>query len=66
LVITNSGNIKKNGKFIIYVDFKKLNVTTKKNPYPLCFTYEVQNVVAMHGVYSFLDEYFGYHHISIE
>jgi hypothetical protein len=65
LVITNSGSTKKNGKFIIYVDFKKLNATTKKDPHPLCFTDEVQNVIARHGVYSFLDEHFGYHQIFI-
>jgi hypothetical protein len=32
---------KKNGKFIICVDFKKLNITTKKDPYLLPFTDEV-------------------------
>jgi hypothetical protein len=26
---------KKNGKLKIYVDFKKLNATTKKDPFPL-------------------------------
>jgi hypothetical protein len=28
---------KKNGKLKIYVDFKKLNKATKKNPYPYHF-----------------------------
>jgi hypothetical protein len=30
----------------ICVDFKKLNETTKKDPFPLPFTYEVLNKVA--------------------
>jgi hypothetical protein len=37
---------KKNGKFKICVDFKKLNVTTKKDPYPLPFIDEVLNIIA--------------------
>ncbi len=52
----------KNGQFKIYVDFKKLNVATKKDPYPLPFTNEVLNIIVGHDVYSFLD---GYHQISI-
>jgi hypothetical protein len=36
---------KKNGKLKIYIDFLKLNTTTKKDPYPLPFTYEVLNIV---------------------
>jgi hypothetical protein len=34
---------KKNGKFRICVNFRKMNATTKKDPYPLPFTYEVLN-----------------------
>jgi hypothetical protein len=45
--------------------FQKLNPTTKKDPYPLPFTNEVLNTVVGHDVYSFLDGYFEYHHISI-
>ncbi len=56
---------KKNEKLIICVNFKKLNVVTKKDPWPLPFTYEVLNLVARHDVYSFLDGYSRYHHISI-
>ncbi len=37
---------KKNGKLGIYVDFKKLNATTKKDPFPLSFIDEVLNKVA--------------------
>ncbi len=56
---------KKNGKLKICVDFKKLNVTTKKDPYPLPFTNEVLNIVVRYEAYSFLDGYSRYHQISI-
>jgi hypothetical protein len=36
---------KKNGKLRIYINFKKLNVTIKKDPYPLPFTNEVLNTI---------------------
>jgi hypothetical protein len=52
---------KKNGKFRIYVNFRRMNATTKKDPYPSPFTYEVLNIVAGPDAYSFLDGYFGYH-----
>ncbi len=55
---------KKNGKLRICIDFKKLNATTKKGPYPLPFTNEVLNTVAGYEAYS-LDGYSGYHQISI-
>jgi len=44
---------KKNGKLRICIDFKKLNVTTKKDPYPLFFTYEMLNMVVGYEAYSF-------------
>jgi hypothetical protein len=44
------------------VEFKKLNATTKIDPYPLSFNDKVLNIVIGHDVYSFLD---GYHQISI-
>jgi hypothetical protein len=44
---------KKNGKLIICVDFKKLNATTKKDPYLLPFTDEVINTIIGHEVYTF-------------
>jgi hypothetical protein len=53
--------LKKNGKFKIYVDFRKLNAIMKKDPFPLPFTNEVLNIVARCEAYSFLDGYFGYH-----
>jgi hypothetical protein len=46
---------KKNGKLTICIDFKKLNAATKKDPYPLPFTDEMFNTIAMYEAYSFLD-----------
>jgi hypothetical protein len=48
---------KKNGKLKICIDFKKLNVATKKDPYPLPFTDEMLNIVVGYEAYSFLDGY---------
>ncbi len=57
--------LKKNGKRKIYVDFKKLNATIKKDPFPLPFTNEVLNIMVGCEAYSFLDGYYRYHQISI-
>ncbi len=57
--------LKKNNKLKIYLDFRWLNATTKKDPYPLPFTKEVQDEVTCHKVYSFLDGFFSYHQIMI-
>jgi len=56
---------KNNGKFRICVEFIKLNVITKKDPYPLPFINEVLNTIIGHDVYSFLNGYSRYHQISI-
>jgi len=48
----------KNGKLRIYVNFRKLNVATKKDPFPLPFTDEVLTVMAGCETYSNLDAYF--------
>jgi hypothetical protein len=56
---------KKNGKLKICVDFKKLNTTTRNNLYRLPFTNEVINIIVACEVYTFLDEFLGYHQISI-
>jgi hypothetical protein len=37
---------KNNGKLRIYIDFRKLNATTKKDPYRLPFMDEVINTIA--------------------
>jgi hypothetical protein len=47
---------KKNGKLHIYMDFHKLNATTKKNMYPLAFIDEVFNIVI--EAYLFLEGYY--------
>ncbi len=56
---------KKNGKLKICIDFIKLNVATKKDPYPLPFINDMLNTIARYEGYSFLDGYLGYHQISI-
>jgi hypothetical protein len=58
--------LKKKGKFKICVDYKKLNVAPKKDPYPLPFINQVLNTIARHDAYSFLDGYFGYTIIQIQ
>ncbi len=57
--------LKKNGKLKICVDFKKLNVVTKKDPYLLPFTNEVINTIVEHEVYIFVDGFPRNHQISI-
>jgi hypothetical protein len=47
--------LKKNGKLKICIDFKKLNVVTKKDPYPLPFIDEVLKKVTRYEAYSFLN-----------
>jgi hypothetical protein len=44
---------KKNEKLKICVDFKKLNVAIKKDPYSLPFTDEVIDTITRHEVYTF-------------
>jgi hypothetical protein len=56
---------KKIGKLRICIDFKKLNATTKKDPYPLPFIDEVFYTVVGYEAYSFLDGYSRYHQIFI-
>jgi hypothetical protein len=44
---------KKNGKLKICVDFRKLDKTTQKDPYPLPLFDEVLNIITWYEVYSF-------------
>jgi hypothetical protein len=46
----------KKGKFKICVDFRKLNVAIKKDPYPLPFIDEILNKIIGHDAYSFLNK----------
>jgi hypothetical protein len=55
---------KKNGKLRICMDFRKLNVATEKDPYPLPFRNETLNIVAGYEAYS-LDGYSKYHQLFI-
>jgi hypothetical protein len=62
MAITNYGyTTKKNGKLVIYGDFRKLNVRTKKDIFSLPFIDEVLNTVVGSETFTFLDGYFGYH-----
>jgi hypothetical protein len=54
VVVTHNNSAQKNGKLKICIDFKKLNATTKKDPYPLLFTDEVLNTVTRYETYSFI------------
>jgi hypothetical protein len=56
---------KKNGKLKICVDFRKLNVATKKDPYSLPFTNEVINTIVRHKIYTFMHGFSRYQQISI-
>ena len=51
---------KKNGKFWVYLDYKKLNSGTIPNPFPLPFTYSLLDEVAKKDMYPFLDGFSGY------
>jgi hypothetical protein len=44
---------------------QKLNVATKKDPYPLPFIDEVINIIIGHEVYTFLNGFSRYLQISI-
>jgi hypothetical protein len=56
---------KKNGKLKLCINFRKLNVVTKKDSYPLPFRDEMQNTIARYETYSFLNGYSRYHQISM-
>jgi hypothetical protein len=47
------------------MDFRKLKVAKKNEPYPLPFIEEVLDMALGHEVYSFLDGFLGYHQIMI-
>jgi hypothetical protein len=48
---------KKNGELKICIDFTKLNVATKKDPYPLPFIDEMLNTVSGYEAYYLLTRY---------
>jgi hypothetical protein len=49
----------------ICIDFKKLNASTKKDPYPSPFIDEMLNTIASYEAYFLLDGYSRYHQTSI-
>ncbi|MCO5561610.1 hypothetical protein L7F22_015231 [Adiantum nelumboides] len=56
---------KKNGKWRVCVDYKPLNVATKRDHFPLPFQDEIMNEVAHYECYTLCDGYFGYFQIKI-
>jgi len=56
---------KKNGKFIVCVDFKKLNTCTIKDHYLLPYTETIIERLAIHQAYSFLDRFNVYNQVKI-
>ena len=56
---------KKDGRWRVCVDFKPLNVATKKDPYPLPFIDQILDSVAGHERYSICDGFSGYFQLKI-
>ncbi|WJZ82840.1 hypothetical protein VitviT2T_002565 [Vitis vinifera] len=50
----------------VCIDYRKLNVVTKKDHFPLSFIDQVLERVSGHPFYCFLDEYSGYFQIEID
>jgi hypothetical protein len=57
MVVTHNNNTQEKWQDKNLYRFQKLNVTTKKDPYPLPFTYEMWNTITGYERYSFLDGY---------
>jgi hypothetical protein len=56
---------KKNGKLNIFVDYRKLNSQTKKDPFSLPFLDLVLDIVVRHEMYSFMDGYNCYNQVKM-
>ena len=56
---------KKDGRWRVCVDFKPLNTTTRKYPYPLPFIDQILDSVAGHERYSICDGFSGYFQLKI-
>nr|CAN76217.1 hypothetical protein VITISV_033653 [Vitis vinifera] len=50
----------------VCIDYRKLNVVTRKYHFPLPFIHQVLETVSGHPFYYFLDRYFGYFQIEID
>ena len=49
----------------VFIDYRKLNTTTRKDDYPLPFIDQMLDILARHPHYYFLDGYSGYNQIAI-
>ena len=49
----------------VCIDYRKLNTTTRKDHYSFSFIDQMLDRMEGHPYLYFLDEYFGYNHISI-
>ena len=49
----------------VYIDYKKLNIATRNDHYPLPFIDQMLDRLAKHSHYCFLDGYSGYNQIAI-
>ena len=47
------------------IDYKKLNLTTQKDHFPLPFISQILKHIISHPFYCFLGGYFGYYQIGI-
>jgi hypothetical protein len=56
---------KKDEKLRVCVDYRKLNETTKSDPFPLSFTEEILETVAGHEILSLLDGFSGYNQVRV-
>ena len=49
----------------VCIDYRKLNTATRKDHYPLPFIDQMQDRLAGHSHFCFLDGYFGYNQITV-
>ena len=49
----------------VYIDYRKLNTTTRKDNYPLSFIDQMLDRLAGHSHFCFIDGYSGYNQIAI-
>ncbi len=47
------------------MDYRKLNVQIKKDPFPLPFLDSILDYVTRHEMYSFMDGYSGYNQVKM-
>ena len=57
--------LKKEGKWCVCVDYTNLNEACSKDSFPLPCIDQIIDVVAGHGILSFLDTFFEYHQIPM-